>query len=192
MEIKQQKQIHGKVGKTYTTHIESLNLEACLYSTLLELLSTKCSFVISKQHRVSKKTIPFLKIRELTIDDDTIDIKNIMKKRGQSFITSLQQTSSIKTAQRRERSRRRMEMLFLLEDYLFLEGIDIHVNAASMYGVYGPITVQSDDTILLNTKHINIIGKNIVEYITNKISSGNDVLIEKNELTRFISPFVIL
>ena len=85
-----------------------------------------------------------------------------------------------------------MEMLFYLEDFLFLNGIDISVGSSSMYGIYGPISIEIDGEPFLLTKNIIEIGKKVVDYITNKISNGNDVLIEKNELHQFLPDFVIV
>ena len=181
-----------KENKTYTTHIDSLNLESCLYATMMALLSHQCTYNISKPHRVSQKTIPFIKIREIVINNEIIDVKNLMKKRGQSLVESYQnQQFSLKTAQRRERSRRRMEMVNFLEDFLFLNGIDISVGSSSMYGIYGPISIECENVKMLSTKQITQIGKKVVEYLNQKLCNGNDLLIEKNELDQFISEYVL-
>ena len=193
MEIKQTEltQLKEKENKTYTTHIESLNLESCLYATIIALMNPSHSFIISKPHRVSKKTIPFIKIREIINDEETIDIKHFMKQRGQDLIHSYQQQDfSLKTAQRRERSRRRMEMLFYLEDVLFLHGIDIHVSSSSMYGIYGPISISVENNCILETSQIVQIGKNVVEFVTQKMSHENEVLIDNNELQKFVQEVV--
>ncbi|BFU20202.1 hypothetical protein EHI2019_000960200 [Entamoeba histolytica] len=134
-------------------------------------------------------TIPFIRIKRIERNGESLDIFKFIKQRGKEYFEMNKKKKAIvKTIKRRERSRRRMETMHLLEDLLFNEGIYVKVENESVNGV-GPNSMiyHNKEKKSINSKEIREIGMKVINYITNELTNKSQVIIERNTMNSVLN-----
>ncbi|EDR22616.1 hypothetical protein EDI_079870 [Entamoeba dispar SAW760] len=178
-----------KINKTYLSHIKTLNNESLLEGTIIYFLSNYYSIIVTRPSKKSTMTVPFIRIKRIERNGESLDIPKFIKRRGKEYFEIHKNKRAIvKTIRRRERSRRRMETMHLLEDFLFNEGIYVNVENESVNGI-GPNSwiYQSREKKVINSTEIREIGMKVISYITNELTTKNQVIIERNTILSMLN-----
>ena len=130
-----------------------------------------------------------IKVVSIKIDETfDFEIQKCIKQRNIERIKNHQnQEITMKTAIRRGQAFKRRENMHLLEDILFEHNYLIQIEKEDREGIRGNTLIFYQNTLLFDLDDIMYIGKNICDYVINKLGKNKQITLDKNELKKFFN-----
>ncbi|KAL7721564.1 TATA-binding protein-associated phosphoprotein [Entamoeba marina] len=169
--------------------IEMMNLQSNVQAVLIGLLSKYCTINVGRPHRKSVLTQQFIKIKTLEFGkDDLIDVPTYIQKRSvdKAKFEFGKGNTTQKTAKRRIQPTRRLELMRLLQDILFLYDFHVFADEEDIDGYGGDVFIYYKNQLLFNTTEIIKKGTMINDIITKELETSKNALLQHTSFNTIV------